>query len=58
MFMPLSRLAQYQHCLLRRSGTRTAWANSLMPESRLGLKEQMETLRAQWMGKVDSAPEA
>jgi hypothetical protein len=25
LFMPLARLAQYQHCLLRRNGVRTAW---------------------------------
>jgi hypothetical protein len=23
--MPLARLAQYQHCLLRRNGVRTGW---------------------------------
>lgn len=26
LFMPLSRLAQYQHCLLRRNGVRTGWS--------------------------------
>jgi hypothetical protein len=25
LFMPLARLAQYQHCLLRRNGVRTFW---------------------------------
>jgi hypothetical protein len=25
LFMPLARLAQYQHCLLRRNGVRTGW---------------------------------
>jgi hypothetical protein len=24
--MPLARLAQYQHCLLRRNGVRTGWS--------------------------------
>jgi hypothetical protein len=28
IFMPLARLAQYQHCLLRRNGVRTHWSNS------------------------------
>ena len=27
MFMPLARLVQYQHCLLRRNGVRTEWSN-------------------------------
>jgi hypothetical protein len=26
--MPLARLAQYQHCLLRRNGVRTAWGGT------------------------------
>ena len=26
LFMPLARLAQYQHCLLRRNGVRTEWS--------------------------------
>jgi hypothetical protein len=25
LFIPLARLAQYQHCLLRRNGVRTNW---------------------------------
>ena len=28
LHMPLARLAQYQHCLLRRNGVRTGWAAS------------------------------
>ena len=27
LFMPLARLAQYQHCLLRRNGVRTHWSS-------------------------------
>jgi hypothetical protein len=26
LFMPLARLAQYQHCLLLRNGVRTEWS--------------------------------
>jgi hypothetical protein len=26
MFMPLAKLVQYQHCLLRRKGVRTEWS--------------------------------
>lgn len=25
LFMPLARLAQYQHCVLRKNGVRTTW---------------------------------
>ena len=26
MFMPMARIIQYQHCMLRRNGTRTRWS--------------------------------
>jgi hypothetical protein len=44
--MPLARLAQYQHCLLRRNGVRTSWSqtNTGMPS----LREQLEALRKGW----------
>ena len=32
--MPLSRLAQYQHCLFRRNAVRTTWSNSGAIDSR------------------------
>ncbi len=42
MVMPMARLAQYQHCLLRSNGTRTHWCGS--GEGGIGLREQMENL--------------
>ena len=46
LFMPLARLAQYQHCLLRRNGVRTHWSSA---GNRQGtLREQLEALRVQW----------
>jgi hypothetical protein len=52
LFMPLARLAQYQHCLLRRNGARTHWSHSGTREMSLG--EQLAALRAQWTGSVDA----
>ena len=46
LFMPLARLAQYQHCLLRRNGVRTTWNE---PETDVfSLREQIEALRVKW----------
>ncbi|MCF7675003.1 MAG: hypothetical protein K9M97_06645, partial [Akkermansiaceae bacterium] len=38
LFMPMSRLAQYQHCLLRRNGVRAHWSGT--GEGQTGLREQ------------------
>ena len=46
LFMPLARLAQYQHCLLRRNGVQTNWSHSRYTEC--GLREQLESLRSQY----------
>ncbi len=46
LFMPLARLAQYQHCLLRRNGVRTSWSASEAGGS--SLRDHLETLREQW----------
>ena len=46
LFMSLARLAQYQHCLLRRNGVRTHWSGT--GELRTSLREQLEALRVQW----------
>ena len=51
LHMPLARLAQYQHCLLRRNGVRTAWSGS--ESAGLSLREQMEALRGRW---ADNGP--
>jgi len=52
LFMPLARLAQYQHCLFRRNSVRTTWSSSSSGST--SLKEQLENLRLQWRGAVDS----
>ena len=45
LFMPLARLAQYQHCLLRRNGMRTHWSTRTGQGS---LREELDGLRRQW----------
>jgi len=44
LFMPLARLAQYQHCLLRRNGVRTHWSGAWGGP----IRGQLEALRLQW----------
>ncbi len=46
LFMPLARLFQYQHCLLRRNGVRANWSSAGGGE--ISLREQLEALRARW----------
>jgi len=46
LFMPLSRLAQYQHCLFRRNSVRTHWSTNLTGAT--NLKDQLQALRDQW----------
>jgi hypothetical protein len=50
LFMPLARLAQYQHCLLRRNGVRTNWGTTF-PACEIA--EQMAQLRFQWRTPID-----
>ena len=56
LFMPLARLAQYQHCLLRRNGVRTHWSQTGTEGMSLG--EQLAALRLHWRESVDSMPGA
>jgi hypothetical protein len=46
LFMPLARLAQYQHCLLRRNGVRTAW--SFTGSTGNAPPQLIRLLREQW----------
>jgi len=50
LFMPLARLAQYQHCLLRRYGVRTNWSSIEVGLS--SLREQLEAMRELWSGNA------
>ncbi len=52
LFMPLARLFQYQHCLLRRNGVRANWSSS--GEGQISLREQLEALRVMWDGRTES----
>jgi len=52
LFMSLARLAQYQHCLLRRNGVRTHW--SATGEGATSLRGQLQALRLQWNRAGDS----
>ena len=47
LFMPLARLAQYQHCLLRRNGVRTHWSSTGTAQTTL--REQLAALRVRWV---------
>jgi hypothetical protein len=44
--MPLARLAQYQHCLLRRNWVRTNWSGAQTEGPTL--RHQLEQLPTQW----------
>jgi len=46
LFLPLARLAQYQHCLLRRNGVRTFW-NAALGDA-IDLRERLAGFRGQW----------
>ncbi len=46
LFMPLARLFQYQHCLLRRNGVRANWSST--EGGQTSLRVQLESLRVQW----------
>jgi hypothetical protein len=48
LFMPLARLAQYQHCLMRRNGVRTNWSCAVAGQA--SLREQLTMLRGHWIG--------
>ena len=48
LFMPLARLAQYQHCLFRRNSVRTHWSTT--GTSAVPLKDQLAQLKLQWSG--------
>ena len=51
VFMPLARLFQYQHCLLRRNGVRAHWSSS--GEVQISLREHLEALRERWDGRTE-----
>ena len=57
MFMPLARLAQYQHCLMRRNGTRTRWSSHVQSGPEISLKDRLAILRTQWQQKTNATPE-
>ena len=46
LFMPLARLFQYQHCLLRRNGVRANWSSTGTGQGTI--RDQLEALRLQW----------
>jgi hypothetical protein len=49
LFMPLARLFQYQHCLLRRNGVRAHWSSAITgAQQRQGISEELARLRNQW----------
>jgi hypothetical protein len=52
LFMPLARLAQYQHCLLRRNGVRTGW--TIQGQSVRNAAGELRALRNIW--RAGAAP--
>jgi len=58
LFMPLARLTQYHHCLLRRNGVRTHWSSPATGTlNGQTLSEHLAKLRSQWHASVDSESE-
>ena len=57
MFMPLSLLTQYRHCLLRRNCTRTVWSSVRGLVTPANLIEHLSALKSLWMPTVDSNPD-
>jgi hypothetical protein len=53
LFMPLAKLAQYQHCLLRRNGVRTNWSAVGVGEETL--RAQLKEIRNKWL-EIDRIP--
>ena len=49
LFLPLARMAQYQHCLLRRNGVRTGWIRQAGHDSS-SVTSLLASLRGQWRG--------
>jgi hypothetical protein len=48
LFMALARLAQYQHCLLRRNGVVVYWSGTHSGSG--GVRLAIEALRDRWRG--------
>jgi len=53
LFMPLARLAQYQHCLLRRNGVITSWQHFLSIDS--SALDEIRSLREAWLGSENDS---
>jgi hypothetical protein len=51
--MPMTRLAQYQHCLFRRNSVRTRWSTAITDAP--SLKDQITQLRLQWLSGTTDA---
>ena len=45
--MPLARLAQYQHCLLRRNGVAAHWSNTAGVSA--SVLDELRALRERWL---------
>ena len=58
LHMPLAKVTQYQHCVMRHNGIRTRWG-STVTDSIETLSEQMQRMRRQWeQGSVDVKEES
>ena len=56
MFMPMARLAQYQHCLFRRNAVRTMWCEPTnSADGRESAEDEFTRMRQSWRAAVDSA---
>ena len=59
--MPMAKLAQFQHCVMRRNGARTVWSSDVDEPNHGGSRDlatRLATLRELWLGTVDSDPDA
>ena len=56
--MPMAKLAQYQHCILRRNGVSAYWSSDPGGEAVKDVSATMEKFRLQWRAQVDAEPES
>ena len=54
LFMSLARLAQYQHCAMRRNAVRTRWSNDVGEHAAEPIGELLERYRLKWVESVEA----
>ena len=55
--MSLAKLAQYQHCAMRRNAVRTRWSNDTGEHAAEPIADLLERYRLKWVESVEAPPE-